>query len=61
MKMIIEVAAVRAGGRIPLGLLTIKQALNLPDIAEFRYRHITHKTHPQRLISRLELEKLAKQ
>jgi hypothetical protein len=60
MKMIIEVAAARAGGRIPLGLLTVRQALNLPDLAEFRYRHITHKTQP-RLISRLELEKLAKQ
>lgn len=38
MTHIVEVTAVRTGGRIPLGLLTVRQALKIPDFEEFEFR-----------------------
>ncbi|MDR6758200.1 hypothetical protein J2Y48_003499 [Mycoplana sp. BE70] len=61
MHQIIEVAAARAGGRIPLGIMTLRQALTMPHMEELRYRHITDDRHPERVISRQELENLAGQ
>lgn len=61
MHLIIEVAAARAGGRIPLGIMTLRQALKMPHTEELRYRHVTDDRNPQRVISRQELEKLAGQ
>lgn len=60
MHEIIEVAAARVGGRIPLGIMTLQQALKMPHTDEFRYRHITNHHHPERVMSRQELEKLAR-
>lgn len=38
MTHIVEVTAVRTGGKIPLGLLTIRQALNMPESDELQFR-----------------------
>lgn len=38
MTQIVEITAVRAGGKIPLGLLTIRQALKMPISDEFQFR-----------------------
>lgn len=60
MQTIIEVAAARAGGRIPLGIMTLRQALKMPHSEEFSYRHISDPSQPEKVISRWELERLAK-
>ncbi len=38
MTHIVEVTAVRSGGKIPLGLLTITQALKMPINDELQFR-----------------------
>ena len=56
MTEIVEITAVRTGGRIPLGILTIRQALKMPEIAELQFRHPDDK----RPLTREELAKLVK-
>lgn len=56
MTRIVEVTAVRPGGRIPLGLLTARQALKMPDIEELQFRHPDDK----RPLTREELAKIVK-
>ena len=50
-----------AGGRVPLGLLTVKQALNLPHLSEFRFCQTQAGDRQDRCLSREELEELVKQ
>ena len=56
MTQIVEVTAVRTGGRIPLGLLTARQALKMPDIEELQFRYPGDK----RPLTREELAKILK-
>ena len=56
MTQIVEVTAVRTGGRIPLGLLTARQALKMPDIEELQFRCPGDK----RPLTREELAKIVK-
>lgn len=60
MQRIIEVAAARADGRIPLGIMTLRQALQMPQTHDFIYRHLTEEGQPEKVISRQELETLAR-
>lgn len=59
MYQVVEVSAAVAGGRIPLGLVTVKQALELPDVADFRFRHASDKDTSPKSLSRQELEIMA--
>jgi hypothetical protein len=61
MRQVIEVSAVVAGGRVPLGLLTVKQALSLPHLSEFRFCQTQAGDRQDRCLSREELEELVKQ
>lgn len=61
MRQVIEVSAMVAGGDVPLGLLTVKQALNLPHLTEFRFRQTQPDDRQDRCLSREELEDLVKQ
>lgn len=60
MAHIIEVAAFRSGGTIPLGIISLRQALRLPHAEDFRYRQVSEKDQRWKVISREELESLAK-
>ena len=61
MPQMIEVSAVVAGGRVPLGLLTVRQALNLPHFTELRFCQATVDARQERCMSRQELEDLVRQ
>lgn len=60
MERIVEVTAARAGGPVPVGIMNIRQALELPNRADFRYRHTPAGTSIAKPITRRELEELAK-
>lgn len=61
MRQVIEVSAMVAGGRVPLGLLTVRQALNLPHLTELRFCQTHADDRQDRCLSREELEDLVKQ
>lgn len=61
MPQMIEVSAVVAGSRVPLGLLTVRQALNLPHFTELRFCRTAVDARQERCLSRQELEDLVRQ
>ncbi len=56
MTHIVEITAVRSGGRIPLGLLTVRQALRMPKYEELEFR----RPEDKQPLSREELAAIAK-
>ncbi|MCV3735255.1 hypothetical protein OCK02_03485 (plasmid) [Rhizobium sp. TRM96647] len=61
MPQMIEVSAVVAGSCVPLGLLTVRQALDLPHLTAFRFCQATADAGQERCLSRRELEELVRQ
>ena len=61
MYQLIEVAALRIGGDVPLGIMTLRQALKMPHTEKLRYRYLSDDRHSDQVISRQELEKLVEQ
>lgn len=61
LQQLIEVSAAVVGGRVPLGLITVRQALNLPEIADFRFRRTSGEDGKTTVITRQDLQKLAQQ